>query len=57
MAVKEELQQDSDLFKLLSTHHEKYSELLGLRSIGLKELGLMIWTRLCLTSNTRSTAG
>ena len=30
MAVKEELQQDSDLFKLLSTHHEKYSELLGL---------------------------
>ena len=28
--VKEELQQYSDLFKLLSTHHEEYCELLGL---------------------------
>ena len=30
VAVKEELQQYSDLFKLLSTHHEDYCELLGL---------------------------
>ena len=31
LAVKEELQQYSDLFKLLSTHHEEYCELLGLK--------------------------
>ena len=30
VAVKEELQQYSDLFKLVSTHHEKHCELLGL---------------------------
>ena len=30
VAVKEELQQYSDLFKLLSIHHEEYCELLGL---------------------------
>ena len=30
VAVKEELQQYSDLFKLLSTDHEEYCELLGL---------------------------
>ena len=30
VAVKKELQQYSDLFKLLSTHHEEYCELLGL---------------------------
>ena len=30
VAVKEELQQYSDLFTLLSTHHEEYCELLGL---------------------------
>ena len=30
MAVKEKLQQYSDLVKLLSTHHEEYCELLGL---------------------------
>ena len=30
MAVKEELQQYSDLFKLLSTHHEECCELLSL---------------------------
>ena len=30
VAVKEELQQYSDLFELLSTDHEEYCELLGL---------------------------
>ena len=30
VAVKEELQQHSDLFKLLSTHYEEYCVLLGL---------------------------
>ena len=30
VAFKEELQHCSDLFKLLSTHHEEYCELIGL---------------------------
>ena len=46
VTVKEELGQYPDILKLLSTYHETYCE-----------LGLMTWTKMGFTINTKFTIG